>query len=85
MENTYDYISTKTDEVYAKYSAAEENTEHAKIAYWKKLITLILVEMKEDKAFYEPIFNRYENKFILLLLILFPATWARRVQVAKAF
>lgn len=59
MENTYDFISTKTDEVYAKYANAEENTEHAKIAYWKKLITLILVEMKEDKMFYEPIFNRW--------------------------
>ena len=59
MENTYDFISTKTDEVYSKYANTEENTEHAKIAYWKKLITLILVEMKEDKMFYEPIFNRF--------------------------
>jgi hypothetical protein len=60
LETTYDFISTKTDEVYAKYANAEENTEHAKIAYWKKLITLILVEMKEDKMFYEPIFNTYD-------------------------
>lgn len=59
LENTYDFISTKTDEVYSKYANTEENTEHAKIAYWKKLITLILVEMKEDKMFYEPIFNRF--------------------------
>ena len=60
MHNTYDFISKKTDEVYEKYGSTEQNTEYSKISYWKKLIFLIVVEIKVDKNHYDPIFNKFD-------------------------
>ena len=59
LENTYDYISKKTDEVYDKYGNSDQNCESSMIAYWKKLIFLIVMEIKVDRTFYDPIFNKY--------------------------
>ena len=58
LVKTYYFISKRTDEIYAsEYKNTEPLNEHPKTAYWKKLIFLIILDIRMDKKFYDPVFR----------------------------
>ena len=61
LRNMYHYMSEHTEEIYDEQYEVQQEPEtgaKARLNHWNKFILLIIMEIKEDKGVYAPVFQK---------------------------